>query len=210
VELAVVVDVEGFVVQPAPHLPVGLVEDTGVLGEEIVGVLRKRQLGVADLSFVKRYTDRRSTRFEHAEEIRGVLGLRDFAEAEPELTAWVDARSWTTGEGPKAIFTDAVAWLLDRRVLLPGVTTLARLVAQARDGATQRLWDLLYELLTVGQEQPQEANRGQLQSETESVVVPPAPGDQDLVGVIEEERPLQLRPRRRAVVPTVGGRLLVG
>jgi hypothetical protein len=109
------------------------------------------QLTVSDPSCVKRYTERRATRFEHAEEIRGVLGLRDFAEAEPELTAWVDARGWTTGDGPKAIFTDAVAWLLDRRVLLPGVTTLARLVAQVRDTATQRLWDTLYELLTASQ-----------------------------------------------------------
>jgi hypothetical protein len=40
-----------------------------------------------------------TTRFEYAEEIRGVLTLRDFAE--PELTAWVDARSWTTGDGPR-------------------------------------------------------------------------------------------------------------
>ncbi len=63
----------------------------------------------------------------------------------------VDARSWTTGDGPKAIFNDAVAWLLDRRVLLPGVTTLARLVAQVRDDATQRLWDALYELLGAKQ-----------------------------------------------------------
>jgi hypothetical protein len=106
------------------------------------------QLAVADPSCVKRYTERRSTRFEHAEEIRGVLALRDFADSEPELTAWVDARAWTTGDGPKAIFNDAVVWLLDRRVLLPGVTTLARLVAQVRDDATQRLWDALYALLT--------------------------------------------------------------
>jgi len=77
--------------------------------------------------------------------------LRDFADAEPGFTAWVHARAWTTGDGPKAIFTDAVAWLLDRRVLLPGVTTLARLVAQVRDDATQRLWDALYELLTTSQ-----------------------------------------------------------
>ncbi|MBJ7611391.1 MAG: DUF4158 domain-containing protein [Candidatus Dormibacteraeota bacterium] len=109
------------------------------------------QLAVADPSCVKRYTERRSTRFEHAEEIRGVLTLRDFAGAEQELTAWVNARAWTTGDGPKAIFNDAVAWLLNRRVLLPGVTSLARLVAQVRDEATQRLWDTLYELLTASQ-----------------------------------------------------------
>ncbi|MCA1702404.1 MAG: DUF4158 domain-containing protein [Actinobacteria bacterium] len=78
-------------------------------------------------------------RFEHAEEIKRALGLREFAEAEREFAAWVDARAWTTGDGPKAIFNDAVSWLVERGVLLAGVTTLARLVAQVRDEATQRL-----------------------------------------------------------------------
>ncbi|WUV16970.1 DUF4158 domain-containing protein [Streptomyces sp. NBC_01485] len=33
---------------------------------------------------------------------------------------WLDARAWTTREGPKAIFDAAVGWLRERRVLLPG------------------------------------------------------------------------------------------
>ena len=70
---------------------------------------------------------------------------------ETELRAWVAARSWTSGDGPKAIFFDAVAWLRERSVLLPGVTTLARLVAQVRDEVTKRLWGVLEGLLTVGQ-----------------------------------------------------------
>nr|WP_244190164.1 hypothetical protein [Streptomyces hygroscopicus] len=61
--------------------------------------------------------------------------------AEAELRAWVDARAWTTGEG----------WLRERRVLLPGVTTLARLVAAVREAANQRLWDTLCGLLSTGQ-----------------------------------------------------------
>jgi hypothetical protein len=36
-------------------------------------------------------------------------------------------------------------------VLLPGVSTLARLVAQVRDDTTRRLWAVLERLLTVGQ-----------------------------------------------------------
>ena len=48
---------------------------------------------------MKRYTERRTTRFEHADEIKHAYGLRDFAEAEGELTTWVDARAWTTGDG---------------------------------------------------------------------------------------------------------------
>ncbi|MCW2913144.1 MAG: transposase [Actinomycetia bacterium] len=36
------------------------------------------------------------------------------------LTGWVAARSWTSGDGPKVIFGDAVGWLRERNVLLPG------------------------------------------------------------------------------------------
>ena len=106
------------------------------------------QLEISDPGCVRRYTERRTTRFEHADEIRAACGLREFDQAEKELREWVDARAWTTGDGPKAIFLDAVRWLRERDVLLPGVTVLARLVAQVRDEAYQRLWDILHGMLT--------------------------------------------------------------
>lgn len=109
------------------------------------------QLGVEDPSQVKRYTERRPTPFDHQQEIRQVYQWKDFASVEPEFTAWVAARSWTSGDGPKAIFADGVGWLRERKVLLPGVTTLARLVAKVRDDTTKRLWGVLEGLLTVGQ-----------------------------------------------------------
>ncbi len=100
---------------------------------------------------MKRYTERSKTRFDHQWEIRREYGLKEFAVVEDELRQWVAARSWTSGDGPKAIFTDAVGWLRERDVLLPGVTTLTRLVAQIRDDTTRRLWSVLEGLLTVGQ-----------------------------------------------------------
>jgi hypothetical protein len=109
------------------------------------------QLGIEDSSCVKRYTERDKTRFDHAWEIARVYHLKEFTEVEGELRAWVTARSWTSGDGPKAIFTDAVAWLRERDVLLPGVTTLTRLVTNVKEETTQRLWTLLESLLTVGQ-----------------------------------------------------------
>jgi len=90
-----------------------------------------------------RYLDRRRTRFEHAEEIKAAEGLRDFAAVSDEFEQWVAARSYMTGDGPRAIFADAVGWLGERRVLLPGVTTLARLVARARADGDRRLWETL-------------------------------------------------------------------
>jgi len=109
------------------------------------------QLEIADPSCVKRYTERTKTRFDHQWEIRRVYELREFTAVEAELRAWVAARSWTSGDGPKAIFIDAVGWLRERKVLLPGASTLARRVAQVRDDTTRRLWSVLEGLLTAGQ-----------------------------------------------------------
>ncbi len=109
------------------------------------------QLGIEDSSVLAAYGERENTRLDHVRELRRLLEYREFAEAEPELRAWVDARAWTTGEGPKALFDAAVGWLRERRVLLPGVTTLTRLVAGVREAANQRLWETLHGLLTPGQ-----------------------------------------------------------
>jgi hypothetical protein len=109
------------------------------------------QLGVADPSRVKQYTERSKTRFDHQWEIRRVCGLREFADVEAEFADWVAARSWTSGDGPKAIFIDGMAWLRERKVLLPGVSTLARLVAKVRDDTARRLRGELEWLLTTGQ-----------------------------------------------------------
>ena len=109
------------------------------------------QLGVADASCLKSYGDREKTRLEHQWEITREYGYREFAEAEGELMRWVDDRAWNTGDGPKALFDGAVGWLRERRGLLPGVTTLARLVARVRDEAMQRLWDVLASMLTAEQ-----------------------------------------------------------
>jgi TnpA family transposase len=107
------------------------------------------QLKIEDPSCVARYLDRRRTRFEHAEDIKAAAGLRDFAAVNDEFEEWVAARSYMTGDGPRTIFADAVGWLRERHVLLPGVTTLARKVARARAEGDQRLWETLAALPSV-------------------------------------------------------------
>jgi hypothetical protein len=68
-----------------------------------------QQLEVSDPSCVKRYMERPPTRFGHAEEIRSVLGLTDFRDAEAELAAWIAARAWTTGDGAR--ISDLETWI---------------------------------------------------------------------------------------------------
>jgi len=110
-----------------------------------------RQLEIEDPSCVGRYLERRPTRFDHAEDIKRACGLREFAQAREEFEEWLSARAWMTGDGPRSIFVDAVGWLRERDVLLPGVTTLARLVAAARADGEVRLWETLAAVPTAGQ-----------------------------------------------------------
>ncbi|MGH9222730.1 MAG: Tn3 family transposase, partial [Acidimicrobiales bacterium] len=101
------------------------------------------QLAIADPSCLKAYAARAKTRLEHQWEIAEAFGYRDFASAEAELSGWIADRAWTSGEGLRPLFVGAVAWLRERRVLLPGVSVLTRCVASVRDATTQRLWDTL-------------------------------------------------------------------
>ncbi|MEV4640123.1 DUF4158 domain-containing protein [Actinoplanes sp. NPDC049548] len=109
------------------------------------------QVGAADPSKVKEYLRRRPTRFEHQREIAAAYGYIDFAAAERELVRWIDDRAWTSGDGPMALFNAAVGWLRERKVLLPAVSTLTRLVAQVRSQATDRLYERLSALVSAEQ-----------------------------------------------------------
>ncbi|MEK8174158.1 DUF4158 domain-containing protein [Streptomyces sp. M19] len=54
-------------------------------------------------------------------------------------------RVWSSLEGPRALFDRAVVWLVNNRVLLPGVTTLARMVAAVRSEENDRPHAALFE-----------------------------------------------------------------
>ncbi len=128
----------GFAVQLATVRFVGtFLADPGDVPDEVVEYVAA-QLDVAAASMAT-YTQREKTRLEHQWEIAREVGYRDFVDAEAELAVWVDDRAWTTGEGAVAVFHGAVGWLRERQVLLPGITTLARLVACERDAATLRV-----------------------------------------------------------------------
>jgi hypothetical protein len=77
-------------------------------------------LPVEEPSVVKRYTERRSTRFEHQAQICVAYACRDCADGKAELSGWVADWSWTTGDGPKALFDASVGWLPGRRCCCRG------------------------------------------------------------------------------------------
>jgi Domain of unknown function (DUF4158) len=111
------------------------------------------QLGIADASCVKRYTERPKTAYEHAREMAREFGYRRFsdADAQAEPQAFLAARAWTRAEQPSVLFDAATAHLLERKVLLPAAGTLAELVAGVRETAAHRRWTLLEGLTTPEQ-----------------------------------------------------------
>jgi len=115
------------------------------------------QLGIADPGMFKGYAQRRSTQWEHAEQIRAAYDYRDFSDpaVQAELTGWLTARARTTADRPSVLFDRATARLVEAKVLLPGPSLLERLIATVRDQATQQLHTALAAL-------PDEAQRHHL------------------------------------------------
>ncbi len=109
------------------------------------------QLGIADPSCVKRYVERDNTKWEHRRQIIEVVGWRDYADVSCELSRWLDRRAWNTGESSHALFHGAIRWLRQRKVLLPGITTLTEDVRRARRVAEERLWTKLVDQITTEQ-----------------------------------------------------------
>lgn len=111
------------------------------------------QLGTADTSCLLLYGQRAPTQREHAGEIQRVYGYRDFHDplASVGLLRWLMARAWVSAETPSVLFDLTTARLVERKILLPGVTTLTRLIARVRDRVSTRLWARLAALPDAAQ-----------------------------------------------------------
>ena len=111
-------------------------------------------LGIEDApAAFDRYLGRDSARREHAAEIQSRYGYRTFTDPSESfrLTRWLYARAWLASERPSVLFDLATARLVERKVLLPGVTVLARLVARVRARAAERVYEALAQLPTGDQ-----------------------------------------------------------
>lgn len=131
----------GFAVQICTVRYVGLFLDDPLAVPWSVVEHLAEQLEIEDVSCVKEYTERLKTAYEHAWEIREAYGYHPYEDHAQgrKFRAFLHGRAWTHAEGPTALFDHAVGWLRRHRVLLPGVSVLARQVSEVRAIAEKRL-----------------------------------------------------------------------
>jgi len=148
----------GFALQLGTVRFLGTFLDNPVEVPDAVVAHVARQIAITDLTCLARY-GAGETRWDHANEIKAAYGYRDFSDqpGHSRLIRWLYAHAWVSADRPSLLFDLATAWLVERKVLLPGVSVLAREVAQARDRAAARLWRVLAAAPDAGQRERLEA-----------------------------------------------------
>lgn len=110
------------------------------------------QLNIADPMVLSRYLEGQM-RYDHVHEIMAEYGYQDFASqpAHFRFLRRLYTRAWWSEERLTVLFDLAMAHLIDRKVLLPGISVLERTVSSVREHATMRFWQLLAQLPTPPQ-----------------------------------------------------------
>lgn len=100
-----------------------------------------RQLNITNLTILSTYAQRETTRREHTALIRDQYQYREFTWPWSfRLNRLLFSRTWISNERPSLLFDLATSWLIQHKILLPGSTTLTRLISEIRERATNRLW----------------------------------------------------------------------
>lgn len=117
------------------------------------------QLQISNPACLPSYLERSNTHWDHAQEIRQHEGYREFSD-QPEhwrFIRWLYGRVWVGVEAPSVLFDVATAQLVERKILLPGVTVLERLVSTVRERVAQRVWSYLARIPSTQQQSRLEA-----------------------------------------------------
>ena len=104
-----------------------------------------------------RYT-RPNTFHDHQAHLMVYLGFRAFEGRQAfHLTRWLYAQVLTSTVRPSVLFDLATAHLVGQRVVLPGATVLARLIARVRERTGRHLYRQLHSRLSSAQQAALEA-----------------------------------------------------
>lgn len=111
------------------------------------------QLSIVDIAVLADYAQRKTTKREHTALIRKQFGYREFNEPPWgfRLSRLLYSRAWISNERPSLMFDFATSWLAQNKVLLPGVSTLFRLIAVIRERTLNRLYKRLFSIPTAQQ-----------------------------------------------------------
>ncbi|MBY0280693.1 MAG: Tn3 family transposase [Alphaproteobacteria bacterium] len=113
---------------------------------EVVNYLIE-QLGINLPTDMDRYLERKATRSTHCNEIKSIFGYQDFnTRWRLRLSRWLYYQAWYGNERPSILFERCTLWLVERKVLLPGISTLITLISKIRDRVSKRLWQRLASL----------------------------------------------------------------
>jgi len=129
------------------------VKDLTTIPQSVISYVAQQLLMDEMTENLKVYNDS-ETFWDHQQLIRQVYGYRDFHDPEASFIflRWLYTRTWIGSERPSVLFDLSTAWLMDHKIVLPGVTTLERLVVQVRERAERRSWLILNTQLTALQQ----------------------------------------------------------
>jgi TnpA family transposase len=110
------------------------------------------QLGLDPLSWSE-YLRHQQTVYDHQALIRQQYGYRDCHDPAVQFptTRWLYTRTWLHDEPPSRLFDLLLLRLKERKILLPGISTLERLINHIREQASRRIWARLDRQLTEKQ-----------------------------------------------------------
>lgn len=101
-----------------------------------------QQLAVKNVAVLSDYAQRETTKREHTALIRRYYGYSEFSDPHWSfrLSRVLYTRAWISNERPSLLFDFSTVWLIQHKVLLPGETTLSRLISEIRERSANRLW----------------------------------------------------------------------
>ncbi len=113
-----------------------------------------KQLGINLPIEINQYKARKATRSAHCNEIKTLFDYQDFnAIWRFRLNRWLYSQAWFGNERPSILFERCTIWLVIRRVLLPGISTLVVMISRVRERVSKRLWQRLASLANPSQKE---------------------------------------------------------
>ena len=145
----------GFALQLTTARFLGTFLPNIILTPEKVQFFVAQQLLITDISILSDYAIRENTKHEHKNLIKKYYGYRELNGCpwSFRLSRLLYSRAWISNERPSAMFDFATAWLIQNKILLPGASTLSRLISAIKEKAINRLWKLLSSLPTNAQKE---------------------------------------------------------